>query len=77
MAKFFTSTLVKEKPDYVVFVKDARGENFRHKLYADYKATREKMPNNLVSQISLIEEMLSLMNIKIIEISGYEADDVI
>jgi len=77
MAKFFVWQLVKEKPDYVVFIKDAKGKNFRHDLYSEYKATRERMPDNLRSQIADIEEMISAMNIDTIEISGYEADDVI
>ncbi|USN58896.1 MAG: hypothetical protein H6767_02125 [Candidatus Peribacteria bacterium] len=77
MAKFFTGQLVQEKPDYIVFIKDAKGENFRHKIYTDYKATRERMPDNLRSQISLIEQMIGLMNVEIVEIPGYEADDVI
>ena len=77
MAKFFVGQLVKEKPDYVVFIKDAKGNNFRHELYAEYKATRERMPDNLRSQIADIEDMIARMNIDIIEIPGYEADDVI
>lgn len=77
MAKFFVGQLVKEKPDYVVFIKDAKGTNFRHDLYEEYKATRERMPDNLRSQISDIEAMIGKMNIDIIEIPGYEADDVI
>lgn len=77
MAKFFMWQLVKEKPDYLVFIKDAKGENFRHELYADYKATRDRMPDNLKSQISDIESMIQKMNIDIIEIPWYEADDII
>ena len=77
MAKFFVGQLVKEKPDYVVFIKDAKWENFRHKLYSEYKATRERMPDSLRSQIGDIEEMIQRMQIDIIEIPGYEADDVI
>lgn len=77
MAKFFVSSLVKENPDYLVFVKDAKWENFRHKLYKDYKATRDRMPDNLRTQISLIEDMIAKMNVDIIEIDWYEADDVI
>jgi DNA polymerase-1 len=61
MAKFFMGQLVKEKPDYLIFIKDAKGENFRHKIYSEYKATREKMPDNLRSQISDIEEMIMRM----------------
>lgn len=77
MAKFFASSLVKENPDYIVFIKDAHWENFRHKLYSEYKATRDRMPDNLRSQISLIEEMIKKMWIDMVEIPGYEADDVI
>lgn len=77
MAKFFVWQLVKENPDYLVFIKDAKGENFRHKIYADYKATRERMPDNLRTQISLIEEMITKMWHQIVEIPDCEADDVI
>lgn len=77
MAKFFMEQLVKEKPDYVVFIKDAKGTNFRHDLYSEYKATRERMPETLRSQIGDIEEMITRMGMRIIEIAGFEADDVI
>ncbi len=77
MAKFFVGQMAKEKPDYVIFIKDAKGENFRHKLYADYKATRDRMPDNLRSQIEDIEKMIEYMDMNIIEVSGYEADDII
>ncbi|NVP17364.1 hypothetical protein HUU51_01475 [Candidatus Gracilibacteria bacterium] len=77
MAKFFVSTLVKENPDYLIFVKDAPGDNFRNHLYSEYKATRDRMPDNLRSQMSLIEEMIEKLGVETIEISGYEADDVI
>lgn len=77
MAKFFVQQLVKEKPDYVIFIKDAKWENFRHTLYSEYKATRERMPDSLRSQMGDIEEMIARMHLKIIEIPGYEADDVI
>ncbi len=77
MAKFFTGQMVKEKPDYVVFIKDAKWDNFRHEIYKEYKATRERMPDNLRSQIADIEKMVETMEMDIIEISWYEADDVI
>ncbi|MDA9128926.1 hypothetical protein N9J72_00420 [Candidatus Gracilibacteria bacterium] len=77
MAKFFVGQLVKEKPDYIVFIKDAKGKNFRHDLYSEYKATRERMPDSLRSQMNDIDALISKMNIEIISISGYEADDVI
>jgi len=77
MAKFFVSSLVKQNPDYIVFIKDAHWENFRHKIYADYKATRDRMPDNLRTQIWDIETMIKKMWIEIVEIPWYEADDVI
>ncbi len=77
MAKFFVKQLVKEKPDYVFFVKDWKGKNFRHDLYEDYKSTRDRMPDNLKSQIGDIEKMIKMMWIDIIEVNWYEADDVI
>lgn len=77
MAKFFVWQLTKEKPDYLFFIKDAKWENFRHKLYSEYKWTRDKMPDNLKDQIKDIEEMIKTMWIDIIEISWFEADDVI
>lgn len=77
MAKFLTQTLFTLKPDYFVFIKDAKWENFRHQLYTEYKATRDKMPDNLRTQIPLIEEMLQKMNIILVEVEWCEADDVI
>jgi DNA polymerase-1 len=61
MGKFFVHQLVREKPDYIFFIKDAKGKNFRHDLYDDYKATRDRMPDNLRSQIDDIEKMVELM----------------
>jgi DNA polymerase-1 len=77
MAKFFVNSLVKQNPDYLIFVKDAKWPNFRHKIYTDYKATRDRMPDNLRTQISDIEKMINMMWVDIIEMSWYEADDVI
>lgn len=77
MAKFFVWQITKENPDYLVFIKDAKWKNFRHQMYSEYKATREKMPDNLRSQIVLIEDMISKMWFKIVEIPACEADDVI
>lgn len=77
MAKFFVHSLVAQSPDYLIFVKDAKWDNFRHKLYADYKATRDRMPDSLRTQIWDIEKMIKIMNVDIVEVDWYEADDVI
>lgn len=77
MAKFFMGQLVSENPDYLVFIRDAKGDNFRHELYSEYKATRERMPDNLRDQLVDIETMIRAMNIDIIERTWFEADDLI
>ncbi|MCH2188657.1 hypothetical protein MK079_02410 [Candidatus Gracilibacteria bacterium] len=77
MAKFFVNSLAGYNPDYVFFVKDAKGKNFRHEIFEDYKATRERMPDNLRVQIADIEDMIDRMGIGKIEREGYEADDLI
>lgn len=77
MAKFFVHQLVKENPDYIFFVKDARGGTFRDEIYSEYKATRERMPDNLRSQEWDIMDMIRMMEVPVIEEPWFEADDVI
>ena len=66
-----------EQPDYLAVAFDAKEKTFRHKKYPDYKATREKMPYEMRPQIQWIKDILSAMNIPMIELSGFEADDII
>ncbi|UCH10799.1 MAG: DNA polymerase I [Fidelibacterota bacterium] len=76
----FISALVRllqeESPDHLAIVFDDRAKTFRHQIYTDYKATREKMPDELVSQIEPLDEVLEALNVPIFRIPGYEADDV-
>ena len=64
-----------DSPLAVVF--DAKGKTFRHDMYPEYKANRPPMPEDLVQQIEPIHRIISLMGVKLIMISGVEADDVI
>ena len=64
-----------QSPLAVVF--DAKGKTFRHDMYSEYKANRPPMPEDLVKQIQPIHDIISLMGIKLIMVSGVEADDVI
>ena len=66
-----------EKPDYLVVAFDVHAKTFRHKMFAEYKGTRKPMPDELRPQIPLIKDVLKAMNIKTIELEGYEADDVL
>ena len=77
----FTNYLLKilgdENPDYLVAVFDTAEPTFRHKEYPAYKATREKMPEEMVEQLKHIKEILKAFGVPIVERPGYEADDVI
>ncbi len=66
-----------ENPKYLAVAFDLPGKNFRHKEFADYKGTRKGMPDELASQMPVLKELLIKMNIKIFEMSGYEADDIL
>ncbi|HDR04138.1 MAG TPA: DNA polymerase I, partial [Candidatus Marinimicrobia bacterium] len=66
-----------EKPEYFAVVFDSKEKTFRHKMYEPYKATREKMPDELKPQIIWIQELLDAMNIPVLMLDGYEADDII
>ncbi len=64
-------------PEYVVVSFDLKAPTARHKMYEGYKATRKGMPNELAEQMPIIKEILTAMNISIVEKEGYEADDVL
>ncbi len=65
------------RPDYIAVAFDRKAPTFRHLEYADYKAGRKKMPPELAMQLPLLKEVLTAMKIKILEIDGFEADDII
>ena len=64
-------------PDYFAVIFDAKGKTFRNDLYADYKANRPPMPDDLVSQIKPLHDLIHAMGIPLLMIDGVEADDVI
>ncbi|WP_257281624.1 MULTISPECIES: DNA polymerase I [unclassified Endozoicomonas] len=71
-------SLLKEYPGSpVAVVFDAKGKNFRHDMYEDYKATRKPMPDDLRSQVQPIHEMVRALGMPLLMIDGVEADDVI
>ncbi len=65
------------KPDYICVAFDLKAPTFRHKMYSEYKAQRKGMPPELKMQMPVMKEVLSAMNISIIEKEGFEADDII
>jgi DNA polymerase-1 len=65
------------QPDYLAVSFDLPGPTFRHEQYADYKATRVKMPDDLRDQFPKVREVVKALRIPVYEMPGYEADDVI
>lgn len=66
-----------EQPTNMCVAFDVKQPTFRHLMYKEYKGTRKPMPDELREQVPLIKEVLTAMNITIIEKGGYEADDII
>ena len=66
-----------EKPTHLAVAFDLHAPTFRHKMYKEYKGTRKGMPEELRSQVPLVKEMLRNMNVRILELEGFEADDII
>ncbi|HIF38161.1 MAG TPA: hypothetical protein EYQ69_02815 [Gemmatimonadetes bacterium] len=75
-ANFLIEIREKYKPDYLAVVFDAGNSN-REVIYPDYKANREKMPDELRASLPHIRELVAGFNDTIVELDGYEADDVI
>ena len=77
----FTNMLLKlireEKPDYIAGIFESREKTFRHETFADYKANRTQMPDDLAKQIPYIFRLYEVLNIPVINLPGFEADDVI
>src|SRR6187200_2698587 len=77
----FTNMLRKllqdEKPNYIAAIFESREKTFRHETFADYKANRVAMPDDLAKQMPYIFRLCEVLNIPVINAPGYEADDVI
>ena len=77
----FLNTLLellrKEKPTHLAIAFDTKAPTFRTKIFTDYKANRERQPEDIQIAIPIIKNLIQLMNIKILEKDGFEADDVI
>ncbi|OQX92661.1 MAG: hypothetical protein B6D58_01930 [candidate division Zixibacteria bacterium 4484_95] len=77
----FVNSLLKllqeTSPSHIACVFDTPAPTFRHKIYKQYKSTRAKMPEELVDSLPWIKEVIAGFNIPIIEMDGFEADDII
>lgn len=75
--KLMLKIIADKKPTYFAVAFDLHAPTFRHNMYAEYKAGRKSMPEELAVQMPILKEVLKLMNIKTLEIAGYEADDLL
>ncbi len=75
--KYINDIIKKEKPDMLGVAFDLHGGNFRNQIYPLYKANRDATPEDIIKSTPLIKEYLRAMNIPILEMQNYEADDVI
>ncbi len=69
--------LEEEKPDYIAAAFDLPTPTFRHRQFSDYKATRERTPDELRSQMTLAREFLEALRIPVFDAEGFEADDLL
>ncbi|MDD4543838.1 MAG: DNA polymerase I, partial [Clostridia bacterium] len=69
--------LVEDEPSHIAVAFDLKGKTFRHNMYDKYKAGRKGMPSELSMQLPILKEILTAMNIPILEKEGYEADDIL
>lgn len=69
--------LEEEQPDYLTVAFDVHAPTFRHKMFDAYKGTRSPMDDALRQQVPLMKEMLTAMGVRIVEMEGYEADDIL
>lgn len=69
--------LKKEQPTYIGIAFDPAGPTFRHEAYPEYKAQREETPEDIRKSVPIIKEIIKAYNIPILEVMGFEADDVI
>ena len=76
VTKFLLKIIEQHEPDYLGVVFDA-GTSQRHEVFPEYKATREKMPTELESSIPRVREIIEAFRVPVLELQGYEADDVI
>lgn len=65
------------KPDYILVAFDKKTKTFRHKEFKDYKANRDKAPNELNYQFGILKDILDSLNVKYLDIDGFEADDIV
>ena len=75
--KLMLKIISDKKPNYFAVAFDLHAPTFRHQMYDQYKAGRKSMPDDLAKQMPVLKDVLRVMGIKICELQGYEADDIL
>ena len=77
----FTNSLLevlqKQEPSHIAVAFDSSGPTFRHEVFEEYKANRQETPEDVRQGIPVVKEIVKAFNIPILELKGYEADDII
>ena len=77
----FVNVLIKQiealEPDFVAVAFDLKAPTFRHNLYSEYKAGRKPSPDDLIKQFPVAKDICRAMGISVLELAGYEADDIL
>ncbi len=77
MSVMLWKLLREEEPEYVAIAWDAPGPTFRHEAFEAYKETRPEMPSDLAVQIPHVKAVIEALRIPLLEVPGYEADDIL
>ena len=75
--RLVTKLVKEQKPTHMAVAFDLKAPTFRHKMFTEYKGTRKPMDPELAMQIEPLKEILKLMEIKVVSMEGYEADDIL
>lgn len=73
---YLNKILEEQQPDYIAAVFDTDKPTFRHHAYKEYKATRNKMPDDMAASLGYLKEVVKAYNVPVLELDGYEADDI-
>jgi DNA polymerase-1 len=75
--KFLREVMRREQPHYLGVAFDSKGATFRHEMFPDYKANRQQTPEDIHAAVPWIKDILRAMHIPVLEMCGWEADDII
>ena len=73
----FVDYVIKAQPEYVAVAFDSHGPTFRHEIFSEYKSNRPPQPEGITIGVPFVKRFLEAMNIRVVSLAGYEADDIV